>query len=169
VTDDAELKAMYEISNSLSNLEQDAIRRVLKWIADRFQVEDIEVGEGKEGKSKREEGKEDFADFATVYDSASPESSLERALVAGYWFQIIQDQGDFDSQTINSELRHMGHPVSNITRTFDRLMHKKPRLAMQVWKSGKSKQARKRYKLTTEGIRHVQRMLAGKREQLEDE
>jgi hypothetical protein len=169
MTEDAEINAMSEISSALSKLEQDAIRRVLKWAADKFQLTNMEHGKAIGDTEVEERGGKEFEDFASVYDVANPENSLERALVAGYWFQVAQGQNDFDGQTVNSELKHMGHPVANITRTFDRLMQEKPRLAMQVRKSGKSKQARKRYKLTTEGIRNVERMLAGGIRTTEDE
>jgi len=40
-------------------------------------------------------------------------------------------------------------------------MKKRPGLARQVQKTGTSKQARKKYRLTDAGIRQVQKMLAG--------
>jgi hypothetical protein len=40
-------------------------------------------------------------------------------------------------------------------------METTPRLVLQLKKSGKSQQARKRYKLTTAGITEVERMIKG--------
>ena len=83
----------------------------------------------------------------------------ERALVAAYWFQYLGGVSDFDSATLNKELKHLGHQSSNITTALTSLMSKKPQLVIQTRKSGASKQARKKYKLTNEGIKQVQRML----------
>jgi DNA-binding PadR family transcriptional regulator len=52
--------------------------------------------------------------------------------------------------------------VSNITRARDGLKARQPQLVIQVQKSGKSKQARKRYKVTSAGKTEVRRMLSGK-------
>jgi len=41
------------------------------------------------------------------------------------------------------------------------LIVRKPALVIQTHKSGSTKQARKRYRLTNEGLRAVERMLAG--------
>ena len=80
-------------------------------------------------------------------------------MVAGYWFQELAGQDDLDSQRINKELKNLGHPSTNITRDFDALIRRSPRQVIQVRKEGKSRQARKRYKLTREGIKAVEQML----------
>jgi hypothetical protein len=84
---------------------------------------------------------------------------LEKVLVVAYWFQVIQGQDDWDSFAINTELKHLGHPSTNITRDLDSLMNRAPRLVLQVRKDGTTKQARKRYKLTREGVRAVEKLL----------
>ena len=60
----------------------------------------------------------------------------------------------------SKQLKDLGHSVSNITRAFDSMMSQRPRLVIQVRKSGKTKQARKRYRVSREGIKRVQSMLA---------
>lgn len=71
---------------------------------------------------------------------------------------------DFTSQEVNSELKNLGHGVTNITSAFSSLMKRKPALAMQTAKSGATQQARKRYKLTHAGRTAVQSMIQAKRE-----
>jgi DNA-binding PadR family transcriptional regulator len=51
--------------------------------------------------------------------------------------------------------------VSNITTALSSLIERKPQLVIQTRKSGNSKQARKRYRLTDAGIRAVERMISG--------
>jgi DNA-binding PadR family transcriptional regulator len=67
---------------------------------------------------------------------------------------------DVEAQRVNTELKQLGHGVSNITRAFDALKSQKPALIMQTRKEGTSKQARKKYKVTTEGKKAVERMLS---------
>jgi hypothetical protein len=100
-----------------------------------------------------------YGDFADFFDAANPSTENDRALVAAYWIQVIQGEGSFMAFGANEALRNMGHEVSNITRSFDRLQAQQPALVRQLQKSGKSKQARKTYKLTTAGIKAVEEML----------
>jgi hypothetical protein len=58
----------------------------------------------------------------------------------------------------------MGSGLANVTSTLESLKAKKPALVMQVGKTGRSRQARKTYKLTSAGIREVSEMLAGTRQ-----
>lgn len=89
------------------------------------------------------------------------ESTPLKPLVVGYWFQVLQGEQDLDGFQINKELKHLGHGVSNITTALSSLIDRKPQLVIQTRKSGNSKQARKRYRLTDAGIKAVERMLAG--------
>jgi hypothetical protein len=85
----------------------------------------------------------------------------EKVLVTGFWFQEILGQTDLDAQQINGELKQLGHGILNITMAFGELMNRKPQLAIQTRKSGSSKQARKRYRLTREGLNRVKAMVRG--------
>jgi hypothetical protein len=55
----------------------------------------------------------------------------------------------------------MGHGLTNVTKTLSDLANRSPSLVRQVQKIGKAKQGRKRYRLTLEGERRVQRLLGG--------
>ncbi len=79
--------------------------------------------------------------------------------MVGYWFQEDQKHADLDAQKINSTLKHLGHGVPNITSCFNSLIEHDPRWALQTKKSGSSKQARKKYRITGEGIKKVRSML----------
>ena len=171
MTEDTEIKAMSRVLEALSELEPDAIRRVLKWAYDKYQVRGpAQSGSGSLGSTAgpwqpARTIVPEFRDFAAFFDAANPQTAADKALVAGYWFQAFKSEEDIDSFVLNKELKHLGHPSTNITRDLDSLMNRSPRLVMQVRKSGTSKQARKRYKLTTEGIKAVERMLGGASEE----
>ena len=98
-------------------------------------------------------------DIADLYAAAEPKGDAEKALVAAYWVQQIKGSGDFDAATINKELKHLGHGVGNITAALGSLIARKPNLVIQTRKAGTSQQARKRYKLTTEGLKYVDNMI----------
>ncbi|MFQ5934260.1 MAG: hypothetical protein ACE5KI_06430 [Dehalococcoidia bacterium] len=157
MTEDEEIKAMVAVNQALNNLDEAVVERVLRWAADRFKVNSLVATSSKRGGASGEEG--DVADF---YDRTNPSTDAERALVVGYWFQEVQGDQDLDAQKINTELKHLGHGVGNITTALNDLIDRTPNLVIQTRKSGTTKQARKKYRLTVEGIRRVNEMLAGK-------
>jgi hypothetical protein len=165
---DPEIKAMTDVVGALTPLEPEAVARVITWAAERFSVQLARGGRPKASASDLTGVREDFvaqpkdfADFHELFDAANPSTGPDKALLAGYWFQVVQGQDDLESQQLNSELKNLGHPSTNITRDFGSLINRSPRYVMQVRKEGNSKQARKKYKLTREGIKAVERMLRG--------
>jgi hypothetical protein len=166
-----ELTAMTDVAKSLQPLDSEAIRRVIAWAADRFGVAatlpaakkagTTTPGDMEDDAAAAEQPTSTFEDIADLYSCTDPKNDAEKALVVAYWFQKLGGEPDFDSARINRELKHLGHGVSNITAALTSLMSKKPQLVIQTRKSGSSQQARKRYKLTNEGLKHVDRMLRG--------
>ena len=161
--DDAEIKAMRETFRALKDIEATARVRVISWLADRFEIHF--QGRAKPGQKASEpnEALTQVESFADLHGAASPSSEPESALVGGYWFQVIQKNADFSAQQVNDELKNLGHAIGNITMAFNGLRERKPALVMQVQKSGTSKQARKRYKLTQAGVKEVERLLESSR------
>jgi len=162
---DPEIRAMQVIAESLGTLEKDAIQRVLLWAGRRFEVQTAPVMTPPPAagvvKSDNLVDASTYSDYHDLIDAASPKDGLERILVTAYWFQAIQGQDNFESYQVNSELKNLGHPSANITRDLGRLMKKTPKLVLQVAKEGSTKQARKKYRLTREGIRYVDGLVAG--------
>jgi len=170
--EDPEIHAMGTIAGALVDLDSEAQARVLDWAARRFNVS-IPSGGGASSRG-RGDGRNDgggpdhnppgdveFQDFVDLYDSAGPRTDADRALVGGYWFQIVGGNSDFQAQEVNTALKDVGNGVGNITQALDQLQSRTPALVRQVAKSGRSRQARKKYKLTTAGTAAVRRMLAG--------
>ena len=157
---DAEIQAIAKITEVLSPLEPDAIDRVLRYVVQRYQAK---VMPKSLLDSPTQASGATFSEFHELFDAAGPESASERALVAGYWFQQIQGKAELDGFLVNKELKNLGYPSNNITRDLDNLMKQTPRLITQIRKEGKSQQARKAYKLTSEGVRFVQNKLAANR------
>jgi hypothetical protein len=159
---DPELDAMQSVFDVLDPLEPEARSRVMSWVANRLDIQGApkaKVAKEEDKKEKEKQIDKDFNTFADLYHAASPSSNSEKALVAGYWLQVHKGTDEFGSQSVNKELQNLGHQIANVTEAFNQLKTKKPALAIQVKKSGKSQQARKTYKLTHTGVTKVESML----------
>lgn len=165
MAEDDEIDAMKKIAAALEPLGDAARRRALQWAVSRFRS--VAVGEEPIGPSHAPSQSgpsgeaHDFQAFADLFEAANPKTDREKALIAAYWVQVCQAQPFFASQALNSELKDLGHGVGNITEALTGLRTDRPALALQLKKSGNTRQARKTYKLTQEGVRRVQTMLRG--------
>lgn len=163
-----ELEAMKTVAEAIKDLEPEAISRVLNWAADHFSV--AAIASPAEGPSKEAEEIASssvkaiggYESVGELFADAQPRSDAEKALVAGYWLQIEQGKSDFATQDVNSELKHLGYGVGNITRAFESLKKTKPQQVIQLRKSGTSKQARKTFKVTEAGKKLVESMIRNK-------
>lgn len=165
---DPEILAMERLSEILLPLDPAIRQRALRWAVDRFGVmlpkgKPATTG-GTTGEDTDDEGStqnSDYPDFSSLYEAATPSTDAERALVAGYWLQIIQHKAHWDGFSANKELKNLGHGTTDITSRLSLLINQKPQLVMQTRKSGKTRQAHKQYKVTGEGIKRVREMLSG--------
>ena len=164
---DKELDAMAAIAKAIdqfSKEEIEIVQRILQWAVSRYSVKIIGAREGDIGKGGRGEtlgegtGGAEFGDIADLFHTTAPKTDPERALIAGYWFTTEGNKLEFSGQEVNSSLKNLGHGASNITDALTSLMRRKPSLVMQTAKSGSSRQARKKYKLTRAGLEYVRRM-----------
>jgi len=158
--EDLEIEAMGSLSRALTTLDPDARARVLRWASERY---GIGLPPGTPGVPAQHDAvapaPAQAGDLADLFDAANPTTQGEKVLVVAYWLQEVGGQPELESQEINDHLKHLGHGIPNITMALNDLMVRKPRLAIQTRKSGTTKQARKRYRLTTEGIRRVRSMI----------
>ncbi len=160
---DAESKALIDVVEILSQLEVDAVKRILKYAGERFQVKGVVPAMEEQAETSAAAKLGPFISFDELFDAANPTTGLEQVLVAAYWFQVEQGQDDLDSFQLNKELKNMGHQSGNITRDLESLKNRDPRLIVQVRKEGNTQQARKRYKLTRAGIQAVEKMIRSNR------
>lgn len=154
---DDELVAISLIAETLNKLDDASRLRVLRWAADKFGLSSGLKMANLSMAAPVITG-DDAMDLATIYAAAAPKTDAEKALVVAYW-TATKGEKDFSSQAINAELKQLGHGVTNITSALSTLMAAKPQLVIQVQKSGKSQQARKKYRLTVEGTTRVQKMV----------
>ncbi len=157
------------LDTALGGLEEDERARVLAWAVAKFggATEKLPAGNGALGSGGADSDSHQsnhaepnaFERVSDLVDAASPSSGLDYVLLGSYWFQEIQGEESFTGQQVNTMLKDLGHGATNITSAYDSLKGRKPPLARQIQKKGTSKQARKQYRLTTEGVRTVERML----------
>lgn len=164
---DREITAMAAIAAALGPFRDDEhaiVERILRWACDRYDVTDIDeragdgrqVGNGGGDAQARADSNEHVADLV---DKFAPTSAGERALVVGYWLQVSKQQREFTGYEVNACLKDLGHRVGNITDALASLTARTPSLVIQTRKHGTTRQARKKYKLTGEGVRAVQERL----------
>lgn len=165
---DPEIAAMTDVSRALADLGEEARGRVLRWAAERYGITYLKPAHNKpkddaeEDNDSRGGGSGDSQTFTTIdelFEVASAKTNTQKALVAAYWFQVIEGNVGFQSQALNTALKNMGIGIANITDALSSAESAKPALVMQVAKTGKTRQARKTYKLTSAGISAVKALL----------
>jgi hypothetical protein len=167
MSEDPELEAMAKTHSLLEPLSEEARARVLAWVIGRLKIpqsaslnirSSVQAVDEGTNISTDEPGNPEkrFSSFGEFFDAAQPKNPAENVLIAAYWIQFIQQNPDLTGHAINSELKHIGHEASNVTASLSQLMNRRPALALQIRKSGKSQQSRKKYKLTEAGIKEVQ-------------
>jgi hypothetical protein len=167
----AELEATRGVYDMLKPLSCEARTRVLSHVSGLLDVTGVVRPASKQGQSSGAQEEADlqreqkaapkFSTFAELFSAADPKTHAQNALVAGYWLQVCQGAETFDGFSTNKELKQLSHGLGNITVAINALKNEKPALALQVTKSGRSRQARKTYKLTAAGIRSVEDMING--------
>jgi hypothetical protein len=157
-TPDMELAAMAQLDRIVRTLDAESAVRTVRWLSDRYD-RSSPVFRTLNPKSTYVNGVSEVAELADLFSSANPATHDLKALVVGFWFQVIKGAGDLDAQAVNTELKQLGHGLKNITAAFAELISARPQLAIQVRKAGTTKQARKRYRLTNEGLKRVRVML----------
>jgi hypothetical protein len=171
---DAEFTAMQTLYAALEPLDDDARNRVVSYIVARLEIAQQNVakpsstgatiangGDEEAIIEKEEKTAPKYNSLAELYDATQPNSTADKALVAGYWLQVCQGAESFDGFSANRELKHLGQGLANITNAIESLKSQRPALALQLKKSGKSQQARKVYKITVAGIKSVEAMING--------
>lgn len=174
---DKEIEAMQAAYSALSDLSDEERSRVLSWVTSKFAItspvpaskmtteasstryQSSSSGEGAKADPSIVDG--EFKDVADLYSACAPSNNADKVLVVGYWHQVIGGDETLSSAKVNKDLRHLGHGVKRMNDAFTSLMSAKPQLAIQTRKSGNAKQARKTYKITREGIKRVEKMIAG--------
>jgi hypothetical protein len=138
--------------------------------AARSAADDDEQGEQEEGApARRRPGRPKGSTSArragqqigSLIQGWTPETMAERALLGAYALAKGKPDRTVTSQAINAELKRNGLPVPNITRAIESNLRARPPLMVQKKKMGTTRQARKQYAITPEGVQFVEGKLGG--------
>lgn len=162
---------MGAVLEAMEPLDVAARLRVVEWILARFGLASSPRGTATATASEAaacspavDRATSRLSDFGSVADAFSasgpPKTETRKALVVAAYLQSVGGRADVTGFDVNSELKHLGHAVGNITLAMTGLMNARPQLVVQVRKTGSTKQARKSYRVTVEGLREVERMLS---------
>ncbi|MCS6832674.1 MAG: hypothetical protein NZ521_03790 [Flammeovirgaceae bacterium] len=163
---DPELKALEESYYMLSALSPEARKRILIWLANKFNISLTELTT--EPLEKQPENKttsplidfSQYREFHSVFSIANPRTEAEKVLLAAAYLQEKNKTEELTGRSINNVLKRLGHGVKNITATINLLIDRKPRLMMLTKKEGSQPQSQKRYKVTIEGLIFVAELFA---------
>ncbi|MXX74399.1 MAG: hypothetical protein F4210_05360 [Holophagales bacterium] len=168
---DEEVAAIQGTVEALTPLEPDSRERVLRYVTARFGIstprqsptvperrdDDVAASDDTSASS----APSSFETLAELFDAAQPSDNPDKALVAAYWVQTSGEADSFESASANRELKNLGHRIANITDAINVLKRRNPAPVVQLRKSGKTRQARKTYKVTDAGVRAVEEMIRG--------
>lgn len=112
------------------------------------------------GRPRREAGEAaEVPSLGSLLERWTPSTMAEKALLGAYYVSRVRGEGNVTSQAINTELKRNKMPISNITRAIEANMRPDRPLMVQEKKMGSTKQARKQYSITPEGVEFVERRL----------
>ena len=169
-----EMDAFKTVYDALEPLETEARQRVFTSVATMLAIgadavksntspPSRELARGAENVHDDNDGTDKYTAFAELYAEADPTSNADKALIAGYWLQVCKGTDNFSGFSINNELKNLGHKLANVTDALSKFIETKPQLVLQLKKTGKSRQARKTYKLSKAGIDRAEEMIGGGR------
>jgi hypothetical protein len=168
---DPEIKAMNDAYEAVKDLDLEAKARVLAWLSKRCgaPVSAAKAGDATTKSGQLDEAAESragsggqiasFDSVADLFAACSPKTDGDKSLLVAVFLQEKMGQKELTGYEINKQLNHLGHGVKNITMSIQQLIDRKPQLMIQTKKEGTTKQAKKKYKVTAEGIKAVKQML----------
>ena len=105
-----------------------------------------------------------FADVKGSMDLAEGLDPEVWHAILDRFFQILADgvhrfEGTVNQYTGDGIMALFGAPIAHVTRALESLKGRKPQHVVQLRKSGSSRQARKRYKVTAAGKEFVRELI----------
>jgi hypothetical protein len=182
MSNDSEITALTTVHDVLKDLDQDARQRTLKWVAAKFGITTLSESPQNQktasiglpstptvnhdekvtevGASALDGKIESFNTVGELISAIYAETDWERVLGVAAYLQKKNSDIELNGYAINKELKQAGYGVGNITVAMSRSVNARPQLITQLRKDGKSKQAKKTFKVTYEGLKWVENRLA---------
>jgi predicted transcriptional regulator len=94
-----------------------------------------------------------FDSFEDLFFSSNAKTIAATILLAAAYLQEKERLTAINTSAISKLMKKVGQQVQNISASINNLLTKTPSVLMQTGKQGDSKQARRQYQVTEEGIR----------------
>lgn len=88
-----------------------------------------------------------------IFLSSTVKTTGAKILLAASYLQETENFKELTSYEITSRMKNIGQPIKHSTIAIKNLMSKKPPLLLQTGTFGSSKQSRKKFRVTEEGLR----------------
>ncbi len=116
---------------TLEDFEHAEQERILRWVAEELELKGVPLGAGRSQVAPASLGQnggvvpigDGLQPFSTVGDlmaAVQAKTAAERALVVAAFLQYRTGKAALTGFEVNSELKHLGHAVGNITDTSNR-------------------------------------------------
>jgi hypothetical protein len=103
-----------------------------------------------------------YRSIETLFLSSNVKTVPSKILLAAAYLQEKLNFEEISSFDINSRLKKMGYGVPNISSSLNSLLNKEPPLMLQIRKAGDSKQAKRKFRVTEEGLQLARTYLRGR-------
>jgi hypothetical protein len=172
---DPEIVAMNKVLDSLQNLDNGSRKRVIHWLIDRFRLaggktphqltppakvnkktETKSIVKQKLGKPAQSLKRKEIKHYDTVLDLFSEskvKKSISKILLMAAYLQERHHFKEITTYDINFRLKRIRHEVTNISSIINGILKKKPQLLAEIKKEGQGKHARRKFRVTDEGLK----------------
>lgn len=186
---DPEVQAMNEALKVFAGLDHNQRKRIVDWLSARFYLTELkppEAAEAPEADAEPVEAvevveteaavvveeapvvevppappKDDFESYETlkeVINASSAKKVVDRILLAAAFLQETNAVKELTSYQINSRLKKAGFGIPNISIALNRLLDKVPQV-LTAKREGTTKQARRRFTVTEDGVEVAKKFL----------
>lgn len=170
---DSELEALNKINEAIRELPEDAKVRVIAWLINKYSIHSghspvltpkvlTNVDTHNEQENIIEPDVMSITSYATAADllaKCNPNKENEKILIVSAFLQAKNPTKDLTGYEVNHTLKNIGHKVNDFSHNIDSLMKRKPQLMIQTKKSGNTRQAKRNYRVTDEGMKEIERLV----------
>ena len=185
---DPELNAMSQVLEVFNELEQGQRKRIVDWLVSRFQLVFDEYKQKDETKLQEarpdtvrqldtmpvvkesapkidrtapidKQDLKQYGSMAALLEESTAAKVIDRILLAAAYLQEKKNQKELTSFEINSQLKKAGHGIPNISIGINRLLEKVPQLMAVTKREGNTKQSRRKFAVTEDGLKKAKSYL----------
>ncbi len=169
---DPEISAMNQVLEVFNDLEHGQRKRIVDWITARFQlIEERQTDEIKlqdtipttvqqvDAEPIDKQDLKQYKSMADLLEVSTANKVVDRILVAAAYIQGKKNVEELTSFEINSQLKKAGHGIPNISIGINRLLEKVPQLMAVTKRDGNTKQSRRKFKVTEDGLKKAKSFL----------